>query len=294
MSQSGYNYCVTVVSADAMPLEGERLDKAIAALAPKQWKWLRRRKALDCLFTGAPAGVQLTAVHDLGGIDLFLQPLVGEGERIPKKLMVCDMDSTVIGQECIDELADFIGLKDQMAAITEAAMKGELNFEEALNERVALLKGLPESALQQCYEERIRLNPGARELVQGLRAAGTHTVLVTGGFLFFSGKVGVDAGFHEHYANRLEIENGALTGRVLPPILNKDAKKMILEKKMQELGLKPENVLAIGDGANDLPMLQAAGMGVAFRAKQMVRAATKYQLEHNDLSALLWVCGLKF
>lgn len=289
MSQSGYHYVVTLIAPDDTPLEGELLDAAIAALAPKQWKWLRRRKAIDCLFTGAPADVQLNAVRELGDLDMFFQSTEGR----EKKLLICDMDSTIIQQECVDELADMLGKKAEVAAITEKAMNGELDFKDSLRERVSLLEGLPESELQRCYEERVTLSPGAKKLVQGMRQSGAHTLLVSGGFVFFTGRVGKDAGFQEHYANKLEVVGGKLTGRVLDPILDKDAKEMILTKKMQQLGLEPHQVIAVGDGANDLPMLEKAGLGVAYKAKPVVQEAAKYRLNHNSLDVLLWVAGLE-
>lgn len=289
MSQSGYNYVVTLIAPDDTPLEGELLDEAIAALAPKQWKWLRRRKAVDCLFKGAPADVQLNAVRELGDLDVFLQSTA----KREKKLLMCDMDSTVIEQECIDELADMVGKKDAVSAITEKAMNGELDFKESLRERVALLEGLPESELQRCFEERITLSPGIQKLVKGVRESGGHTLLVSGGFVFFSGRVGKDAGFQEHYANKLEVVDGKLTGKVMEPYLDKEAKLLIFNKKIQQMAIEPWQVIAVGDGANDLPMLQAAGMGVAYKAKPIVQEGAGYRLNHNSLDTLLWVIGLE-
>ena len=209
----------------------------------------------------------------------------------PKKLLICDMDSTMITCECIDELADFVGKKSEVATITERAMNGELDFAAALTERVLLLKGLPESTLQHCYDERVKMTSGAKELVQTMRRNGIHCVLVSGGFTFFTARVATELGFHEHYANMLEIENGALTGRVILPILGKEAKLSQLETQCKKLGIGEDEVLAIGDGANDLPMLLAAGLGVAYHAKPVVRAQAKAQINHCDLSALVFLQG---
>ena len=207
-----------------------------------------------------------------------------------KKLLISDMDSTMITVECIDELADFVGKKTEVAAITERAMNGELNFEAALTERVALLKGLPLSALQQCYDERVKMMPGAKPLVQAMRSHGAHAILVSGGFTFFTARVRDALGFHEDYSNLLEVENDKLTGRVILPILGKEAKLSTLNTACKKLDISTDDVLAVGDGANDLPMLLAAGLGVAYHAKPVVRAQAKAQINHCDLSALIYVC----
>lgn len=225
-------------------------------------------------------------------IDYIIQPVETKQTRC-KKLLISDMDSTMITVECIDELADFVGKKAEVAAITERAMNGELDFEAALTERVALLKGLPESVLQTCYDERVRMMPGARSLVQGMREKGARCVLVSGGFTFFTSRVAEALGFHEHYANELEIENGVLTGRVVPPILGSQAKLATLQAKVKELGITPEDVLAVGDGANDLPMLLAAGLGVAYHAKPSVQAQAQHHVNHGDLSVLAWAEGIE-
>src|SRR5258708_7102321 len=187
-------------------------------------------------------------------LDWCLQPV--EGRR--KRLLVADMDSTIINVECLDELADFAGLKAEISAITERAMRGELPFEAALRERVAMLKGLPAAALQQAYDERVRLNPGARTLVQTMRGAGARCVLVSGGFSFFTGRVAQAAGFHAHHANTLEEADGALTGRVGEPILGREAKLATLAQEAALMGAPLSATIAVGDGANDLAMIEAA------------------------------------
>ena len=198
----------------------------------------------------------------------------------------------MITVECIDELADFVGKKSEVASITEKAMNGELNFEAALTQRVALLHGLPVTVLQQCYDERVKLMPGAKALLAAMRIHGAHAILVSGGFTFFSSRVRDALGFHEDYSNFLEAENEMLTGRVIPPILGKEAKLATLHSACKKLGITADDVLAIGDGANDLPMLLAAGMGVAYHAKPVVRAQTKARINHCDLSALIYAQGL--
>lgn len=203
------------------------------------------------------------------------------------KLIISDMDSTMITVECIDELADFVGKKSQVAHITERAMNGQLDFEAALTERVALLAGLPEATLQQCYDERVQMMPGASALLAAAKAKGIYCVLVSGGFDFFTSRVRRALGFDEDYSNQLEMSAGKLTGRVVPPILGKQAKLDCLMRTCEKLGISPQQAIAIGDGANDLPMLLAAGLGVAYRAKPVVQAQARAQLNHGDLSALI-------
>ncbi|QHQ37342.1 phosphoserine phosphatase SerB [Algicella marina] len=202
------------------------------------------------------------------------------------------MDSTMIEVECIDELADYAGVKPQVSDITERAMRGELDFEEALRERVSLLKGLPVSVLQECYNQRITFSPGAAALLAGLRGAGVETALVSGGFTFFSERVAAELGFHSHQANSLEVDNGHLTGRVTPPILGRAAKEEALRRISERLGISPFQAVAIGDGANDLAMIGAAGLGIAYKAKPAVAAEADVRLDHSDLSAVLALIGV--
>ncbi len=221
------------------------------------------------------------------GCDIITQPTAHRRKR----LLVCDMDSTLIEQECIDELADYLGLKDQVAAITERAMNGELEFKAALRARVALLKGLPEHALQVVYDSRITLMPGGRELAATMQAHGGYCLLVSGGFTFFTERVRAALGFDADQANDLEIRNGTLTGRVMEPILDKHSKHEALQHAIAQLGIAPAESMAIGDGANDLPMLQAAGLGVAYHAKPVVRDGAHAAITHADLRAALYVQG---
>ena len=220
-------------------------------------------------------------------VDLCVQPL--EGRR--KRLLLADMDSTIIACECLDELADFAGRKAEVAAITERAMRGELEFEGALRERVAMLAGLPESQLERAYAERVRLNPGARTFVRTLAASGAHCVLVSGGFDFFTRRVAIQAGFHEDRANRFVVADGHLTGAVEDPILGREAKLATLVSEVDRLGLDLSQAAAIGDGANDLAMIGAAGLGLAYRAKPVVAAEADAQIDHADLTAALYFMG---
>jgi phosphoserine phosphatase len=248
---------------------------------------------------GAPRRLASTAVEvplerplpaELGFSDCDLNIVPVAGRR--KRLLIADMDSTIIGVECIDELADFAGLKDQVAAITERAMRGDLDFEAALVARVAVLKGLPAGVLARCYDERVRLNPGARTLVRTMAALGADTGLVSGGFSFFTERVAAAAGFAWHQANDLLVAHGHLTGDVARPILGRAAKRAALEAAAGRGGFGPDSVVAVGDGANDLDMVRTAGLGVAYRAKPALAAAADARLEHSDLTALLALQGI--
>jgi phosphoserine phosphatase len=208
-----------------------------------------------------------------------------------KKLLVADMDSTIINVECLDELADFAGIKTEIAAITERAMKGELEFEPALRERVAKLKGLGLAALHRAYDDRVRLNPGARTLVRTMAAHGARCVLVSGGFTFFTTRVAETAGFHAERANTLLDDGAALTGLVQEPILGRAAKLNALQEEARTLGLAPQETLAIGDGANDLDMIKAAGLGIAYRAKPLVAAEAGARIDHTSLETALFFQG---
>lgn len=207
------------------------------------------------------------------------------------KVFVSDMDSTMIGQECIDELADYAGLKDKIAGITERAMQGELDFEAALRERVGLLAGLDEGAIQQCLDERIAPMEGARTLVQTLRAKGCRTVLVTGGFHHFADPVAAMLGFERVVGNRLEVANGRLTGGLLGDIVDSSVKKRVLEEEIAKAGEQVTS-LATGDGANDIPMLQAATYGFAYRAKPKARASANGRIDSGGLTSVLALLGI--
>jgi phosphoserine phosphatase len=249
-------------------------------------------EALDlALEADDAAGLREAAQAALAGlpVDVCVQPWHGRRKR----LLVADMDSTIINVECLDELADFAGLKAEISAITERAMRGELEFEGALRERVGKLKGLPTTALEAAYAERVRLNPGARTLVRTMAAGGARCVLVSGGFTFFTGRVAKAAGFHADRANTLIDADGALTGRVGEPILGREAKLAALKEEAAALGVALAETLAVGDGANDLGMIEAAGLGVAYRAKPIVAAQADAKVDHADLTALLYFQGYR-
>lgn len=223
----------------------------------------------------------------LPGIDANCLPAANRRKR----LLIADMDSTIITAECIDEIAEAAGLRDRVQPITEQAMRGEIAFEDALRARVALLEGLAEAELQQVYDARIRLMPGARALVATMRANGAHAALVSGGFTFFTERVAGAAQFDEHRANTLLIESGRLTGRVAEPILGRRAKFDSLVEIAGRLGVALEDTLAVGDGANDLEMIEAAGLGVAYHAKPVVAERAEASIRHGDLTALLYLQG---
>ena len=211
-----------------------------------------------------------------------------------KRLLISDMDSTIIGQECLDELADFAGLKAEVSAITERAMRGELDFGGALTQRVAMLKGLDLGALEACHNERVRLNPGARELVATMKAHGARSVLVSGGFRYFTSRVAKMAGFDADRANTLIDDGKALTGAVGMPILGREAKLTALKEETAALGATIDDSVALGDGANDLDMIRAAGLGIAYKAKPIVAAETRARIQHTDLRAALFFQGYRF
>ena len=229
------------------------------------------------------------AVHDEWLLDINI---VAAANR-RKKLLIADMDSTIIGCECLDELADMAGLKPKVAAITERAMRGEIPFEGALRERVALLKGLKLEALARVYAERVRLNPGARALTATMRAHGAQTILVSGGFTYFTSRVAADAGFDSNQGNTLLDDGQVLTGKVGDPILGREAKLTALEQAVAALRISFEDSLGVGDGANDLDMIRRSGLGVAYHAKPVVAAAASASVSHGDLTGLLYLQGYR-
>ncbi len=220
-------------------------------------------------------------------IDVIVQL---QGPR-QKKLLIADMDSTMITCECIDELADYAGIKPQIAAITERAMRGELEFEAALRERVALLKGLSEDVIEQCLRERVKIMPGAKELIAAVKDSGGYTVLVSGGFTRFAEPVGREIGFDRVIANTLGIKDGVLDGTVVGEIVGAETKKAALLAALAEHGWDKADSIAIGDGANDIPMIEAAGLGVAYHAKPKTRAAADASVDHGDLSVVRYAMG---
>jgi phosphoserine phosphatase len=255
--------------------------------------WLFNEVAVDIPFASdEPIAAIVARLKQARGdlpIDIVVQPQIDRR----KKLFLADMDSTMIGQECIDELADFAGLKTHVAAITERAMRGEIAFEPALRERVALLKGLTVNVIDEVLKQRITLTPGGRELVATMRAHGAYTCLISGGFTLFTNAVAAKIGFQENRANELKVVDGKLTGEVAEPILGRAAKLATLIELREAFDLDNLDTLAVGDGANDLGMIEAAGLGVAYHAKPAVAAAAAARIDHGDLTALLYAQGYR-
>ncbi|HMN71414.1 MAG TPA: phosphoserine phosphatase SerB [Rhodoblastus sp.] len=294
MSKTLSHVATLVCNPQTPILTVARAERARAALANAGGvKWLDPDIAADIAF--APEDgfeiveieTTLRAALDHAAVDIVVQPVADRR----KKLFVADMDSTIIGQECIDELADLVGLKAHVAAITERAMRGEIAFEPALRERVALLAGLAADVPEKVIAERITITPGARALVRTMRANGAYTALVSGGFTAFTSRIAAAVGFDENRANRLVIENGKFAGRVEEPILGAEAKLASIIELRDARGLTKAQTIAAGDGANDLPMLREAGLGAAFRAKPAVAAAADARIDHADLTALLFAQG---
>jgi phosphoserine phosphatase len=250
--------------------------------------WIDEGDAVDLIANGDATAIRW-ALESLPETDVVVQP----AEPRFRKLLVADMDSTIIGQECIDELADFAGLKREIAAITQRAMQGKLDFKAALRERVALLSGLEEDAIARCLAERVVPNPGAATLVRTMRIGGATTLLVSGGFLSFAEPIASIVGFDRVRANRLLFDGGQLSGRVEDPIVDAQAKVGALVETREELGLAKEHVLAVGDGANDRLMIEEAGLGVAYRAKPALAEVAAARIEHHGLDALLWAQGIR-
>lgn len=244
-------------------------------------------RAADIRFEGDQANARKALEND-GQIDVVVQP----GENREKKLLISDMDSTMITVECIDELAWYAGIKDQIAEITERAMQGELDFEQALRGRVALLEGLNISAIDKCLAEKVKLMPGAQTLVRTMARRGARTILVSGGFTRFADPVGEEIGFERMVANILDEKDGQLTGRLSGPIVDAARKAEILENAAGQYGLSLGECLAVGDGANDIPMIEKAGLGVAFHAKPKAAMAADAAIRFNDLTALLYAQGI--
>lgn len=284
-------FIATLIAADQ--LDRTAVTAAIDMLnqahcRPEDWHWIDEGRAADIAFGHDPE--QARAILDAPGTlyDVVVQPAVGR----EKRLLVADMDSTMITVECIDELADYAGIKAEIAAVTEAAMRGELDFAEALDARVALLKGLDATAIDRCLAERVTIMAGAKTLIRTMRARGAETILVSGGFTRFAEPVAAEIGFTQAIANVLEIDGAALAGTVAKPIVDSSTKQRTLIEARDRLGLAAHETLAVGDGANDLAMIKLAGLGVAYHAKPIVAAAAGARIDHGDLTALLYAQGI--
>jgi len=274
-------------------LDDRLVDRALGLLREVDPKasflhWIDEGDAADLRFDGDLKAARW-ALDALSDVDSIVQA----DEPRWKRLLVADMDSTVIGQECLDELADYAGLKDKVAQITERAMQGDIDFSGALRERVRLLAGLDQSELRRCLDERVRVTDGAETLVQTMRAGGASCLLVSGGFLSFANPIAEAVGFDRIKANRLVFAGGKLSGEVGDPIVDAMAKRGALIEVRDELGLTSEDVMAIGDGANDKLMIEEAGLGIAYRAKPALVEVADAELRHHGLDALLWVQGVR-
>lgn len=288
---------ITIVSGRPEGLTAELEKKALSAVKSLgvdalQTEYLQPKKALDILLLDQ--NVVLTAqlrqkLAGLEGCDIFVQP---NDVFRKKKLLVADMDATIIRQETLDELARHFNLQDKIIPITEKAMRGEIDFQEALRMRVRMLKGLPLSALYDTLKK-VEFSTGADVLVKTMNRAGGRCVLISGGFDIFTGHVAATLGFYKNIGNRLEIDNGALTGEVIPPIVDKTVKEQTVRQEAKALGIDMAQVMAVGDGANDIPMLKVAGVGVGYFGKPAVVEATPFQVRHTDLTSLLYMQGLK-
>jgi len=290
-----------VCSPDAPVLTDALLTKLSGIMStPETLVWLCPGIAADIAST-APADRAGDLLRLREGIEQAIESLgvpvdvvVQRSTNRRKRLLVADMDSTMIGQECIDELADYAGFKERVAAITERAMRGEIAFEPALRERVALLRGLPAAVIDKVITERIRPMPGGATLVATMRANGAYTCVVSGGFTAFTERIAAMIGFDEQRANALRVDgDGRLTGEVVEPVLGRDAKRDTLIALRERLRLEAEDTLAVGDGANDIPMIKAAGIGVAFRGKPALKDAADARIDHGDLTALLYAQGYR-
>ncbi len=289
------SHVLTLVGApEGPPLEAGDIDRVRASLPDaREPDWLAADEACDLPVdvAGSAEEVVATARDALGGLAVDIACLPATGRR--KRLLLSDMDSTVIDQECIDEIAALAGLGDQISAITTRVVRGDISFVDALNQRLALLRGQKFDLLEQAYQTRITLKPGARTLVQTMRANGAHCVLVSGGFTFFTARIAARLGFHEDLGNELLFENALMTGKVREPVLGRGAKRVALDRLCRDRGIEFRDVLAVGDGANDIEMLQAAGLGVAFHAGPAVRDAASACIDRADLTALLYLQGYR-
>lgn len=274
-------------------LDDRLIDRALGALREIDPKaafagWIDEGDAVDLKVSGGVHAIRW-ALDSLDGTDVFVQ---SEEPRF-RRLLVADMDSTIVGQECLDELADFAGLKREIAEITERAMQGKLDFKAALRQRVALLSGLDEGAIERCLAERVVPNPGAATLVRTMRVGGARAILVTGGFVSFADPIARLLGFNAVRANRLLFDGSQLSGAVEDPIVDAESKRAALIEAREEAGLRRQDVLAIGDGANDRLMVVEAGLGVAYRAKPALAEVADARLDHHGLDALLWAQGIR-
>ena len=289
------SYVLTLIGNMAsMPLESVHVERVYRRLATTgETDWLAEREACDLFIDSPLSAVEVAeqARDALSGTAIDTVCTSIEGRR--RKLLISDMDSTVIDQECIDELGDAIGVGSQIREIMAAVISGDISFSDALRKRLALMIGMDRRLLKSVYEERISLKAGARTLVQTMRHHGAFCILVSGGFSYFTRRIAERIGFHDHQGNELAFADGKLTGQVLEPILGRSAKLNTLRSLCDEKGLEPSDVLAVGDGANDIKMIEAAGLGVAFHGSDSLKKRANARIDHGDLTALLYIQGFR-
>lgn len=289
------SYVLTLIgNMESVPLEPVHIERVYQRLATAgETRWLAEREACDLFIDSLLSAVDIAeqARDALSGTAIDTVCTSIEGRR--RKLLISDMDSTVIDQECIDELGDAIGVGSQIREITAAVVSGDISFSDALRKRLALMMGMDRRLLKSVYQERISLNAGARTLVQTMRHHGAFCILVSGGFTFFTRRIAERIGFHDHQGNELAFEDGKLTGEVLGPILGRSAKLNTLRSLCEEKGLAPSDVLAVGDGANDIKMIEAAGLGVAFHGSDSLKKRANARIDHGDLTTLLYIQGFR-
>ncbi len=289
------SYVLTLIGdVESAPLEPGHIEQVCQHLETfGQTRWLSEGEACDLFLESSLNAIEITSQARNAlpgiGIDTVCTPI----ERRRKKLLISDMDSTIINQECINELGDAIGIGSQIGEITAAVISGDISFPDALRKRLALMKGMEHSILKSVYEERISLQAGARTLIQTMRHHQAFCILVSGGFSYFTRRIAERLGFHDHQGNTLAFEDGKLTGKVLEPILGRSAKQHTLNRLCKEQGLEACDVLAVGDGANDINMIQAAGLGVAFHGSESLKKQADACIEHRDLTALLYIQGFR-
>ena len=289
------SYALTLIgNVKSVPLEPVHVERVYQRLATAgETDWLAEREACDLFIDSPLSAVDIAeqARDALSGTAIDTVCTSIEGRR--RKLLISDMDSTVIDQECIDELGDAIGIGLQIREITAAVIGGDMSFSDALRKRLALMIGMDRRLLESVYEQRISLKAGARTLVQTMRHHGAFCILVSGGFTYFTRRVAERIGFHDHQGNELAFEDGKLTGDILGPILGRSAKLDTLKSLCEEKGLAPSDVLAVGDGANDIKMIEAAGLGVAFHGSDSLKTRANAHIDHGDLTALLYIQGFR-
>ena len=290
------SYVLTLIgNAESAPLESIHIERVLECLElPAETDWLAEREACDLFINSSLNAEAITDKARIGLAGDAVDPVCTRLKGRRKKLLISDMDSTIIHQECIDELADAIGIGPQIREITATVIRGDISFPDALRKRIALMKGMDIKTLEKVYEQRITLKPGARTLVQTMRHHGAYCILVSGGFTYFTSRIAARLGFHDHQGNELFFDQGKLTGKAQDQILGRSAKLDTLMALCDEKNLSPAEVLAVGDGANDMKMIQAAGLGVAFHDHSgSLRDQANARIEHGDLTALLYIQGFR-